>query len=590
MALVRRKPRLLLAALLLRHGGTVPTDELIEVLWGDTPPASARANLHSYVSTLRRLLQNRSSPLVATGRHGYGLRIEPGDFDLATFEQRGADARKKAHADRAQQAARSFSAALDLWRGDVLASLELTGPLRAQVTQLEEMRLDVEEEWMDARLSADDHVASVPEFRGLVRAQPFRERRWGRLMLALKRSGRTKEALETYQALRSLLDEELGVGPSSEIDAIHRAVLTNDVCMQTRSRASSDRVVGDLLRRAERPHVTLVGRDRERAELAELAEHERLVTVTGPGGCGKSALVLDTAHAVADRFFKCVVVTDPERAALSRCGSALDFTRSDGFRDTFSAGPGRRSLVVLDNTDRWDSTAAEAVRRLLAQPDVTVLATSRSPLRISGEVVWPLDPLPTPVTDEQTAATRLFLERAAPLMPGHRVGHADHALAARISRSLDGLPLALEMAATRLRILPMNALADRLNISLDCLLEPAVSGPASERLPLRDVNTTLTSVFDWSYARLTEAEQLLLQRLAALPGPFGLADVEDAAGDAARPPLSPGWVLPLLASLVEQSMVQCRTTRRGRSFRVLGPIRAFVARTEPVRTEPYEAV
>jgi predicted ATPase len=452
------------------------------------------------------------------------------------------------------------------------------------------MRLDVQEEKMDARLSAGDHVDAVAEFRELVRAQPFREHRWARLMLALHRSGRTKEALEAYGELCTLLDQELGVGPSSELRAIQRVILANDACTPVRSRLSSDTVIGEFLQSEERPHVTLIGRDRERAELAELAERERLVTVTGPGGCGKSVLALDTAHAMAGRFLKGVVVATPGRAALSRLESVLDFTRAGGVGDVLTADPGRRSLVLLDNTDRCETSATAVVRRLLAHPDVTVLATSRSPLRISGEVVWPLDPLPTPVADEQTAATRLFLERAVPLMPGHRVGHVDHVLAARISRRLDGLPLALEMAATRLRVLPMKVLADRLDRNLDCLLEPAAPGGAARLLPVREVNATLTSVFDWSYARLTEAEQLFLQRLAALRGPFGLTDVENPAGDAARPPLSPAWVLPLLVSLVEQSMVQCRSTPRGQRFQVLGPIRAFVVSKASACAEPGEAV
>lgn len=443
---------------------------------------------------------------------------------------------------------------------------------------------------MDARLSAGDHVDAVAEFRELVRAQPFREHRWGRLMLALHRSGRTKEALETYGDLCSLLDEELGVGPCSELRALQRVVLANDVGAPTQSRTSSDTAFNDLLRGERRPHLTLIGRSRERAELTELVERERLVTVTGPGGCGKSALTLDTAHAMAKRFSRGVVVASPSRTALSRLETVLDPMPAEGIGDVLAVGPGRRSLVVLDNTDRCDSTAAAVVRRLLAHPDVTVLATSRSPLHISGEVVWPLDPLPTPVADEQTAATRLFLERAVPLMHGHRVGHADQILAARISRRLDGLPLALEMAATRLRVLPMKALADRLDRSLDCLLEPAPPGRAAPRLPAREVSTTLTSVFDWSYARLGTQEQLLLQRLAALPGSFGLTDVEDPAGDLAQPPLSPGWVLPLLVSLVEQSMVQCRNRPRGQRFRVLGPIRAFVAHTAPACAVSGEAV
>lgn len=385
--LVRCKPRLLLAALLLRQGRTVSTEELISALWDDTPPPSARANLHSYVSTVRRHLDGPSSPHVDTTPAGYAIRVSAGEFDLSAFEQHVADAREATRADRPGRAARLFAAALDLWRGDVLESLALTEPLRAQVARIEEMRLKVQEEMMDARLSAGDHAETVGEFRELVRAQPFREYRWGRLILALHRSGRTKEAVETYRELCALLDAELGVGPSAELRSLHRAVLTEGASTSSPVQLSVRTAAGRPRWRGIQPHVTVLGRDRERAELTALIRHKRLVTVTGPGGCGKSALALDTARAAGERFANGVTVTAASPCSLPGFLSLLDQTPADDADEALTAAPGRRTLVVLDNADQPGSTATFMVRRLLARPDVTVLATSRTPLRMSGETV-----------------------------------------------------------------------------------------------------------------------------------------------------------------------------------------------------------
>jgi DNA-binding SARP family transcriptional activator/predicted ATPase len=578
-----------LASLLLSRGRAVTVDELIGVLWGDTPPPSARANLHSYISTLRRHLDSQDATVISASRDGYGVRIVPGKFDLSVFERRVADGREAARVDRPDQAVRSFAAALDLWRGEVLESLELPESLRAQAARLEEMQLSVQEDLMDARLAAGEHADSISEFRALVRDQPFREYRWGRLMLCLHRCGRTKEALEAYQELCSVLDKELGVGPNAALRALHRAVLANDMCAPPPAHVSVRTAQGRPPWRGMRPHVTVLGRDRERAELAELVLKERLVTVTGPGGCGKSTLALDTAREVAEAFPHGVTVVAKGLTALSRLVTLLDSAPAGDVGEASAAGPAGRSLVVLDDFDPFDSAAVAQVRRLLGHPEPVLLATSRAPLRISGEVVRPLSPLPTPIADEETAATRLFLSRAAQTM-SRQAAPDDHALAARICRRLDGLPLALELAAARLRVLSLRTLADRLDGSLDCLLEPSRSvGPTRARLA-RGRPTTLTSVFEPSYARLDEAERLLLQRLSVLPGAsFRLEDVEGRTKAPSRPPLSPSCVVPLLASLVEQSMVQAWDTSHGRHFRVLNPVRAVVTHASRASAESLEA-
>ncbi|WP_262055723.1 AfsR/SARP family transcriptional regulator [Streptomyces sp. STR69] len=539
----RRKPRLLLAAMLLHNGRTVSTRELTAALWGDTPPPSARANLQAYVSTLRVLLG--ASRLITT-HDGYRLLVEPDDLDADVFERLVGEARTAARTGRPRDAVRCFTAALDLWQGDVLETLELTEPLHDATAGLRELRLSAEDELMDAHLDAGEHTHVVAEFRRLVRAEPFREGRWGRLMTALHRCGRDKEALEAYQELYTFLDGELGVGPCAELRALHGGIL-----------AAADAGTGwaatavETPWRGVRPYVTVVGRDHERAELRELALRGGLVTVTGPGGCGKSALALDTARTLTAGFPGGVTVVSPVAA-----GTALPAVPP-------GPGTGPRALFVLDDCEDLPDAAALA-RGLLSRPGSTVVATSRSPLRISGEVTWPLSPLPTPKASEETAATRLFVQRAVQATAGSRTTAPRPALVARICRRLDGLPLAIELAAARLRVFSLPELADRLDTGLDCLLPHTADARGQD---------TLTSALSRDHARLCSHERQLLRLLAETEGVFSLSDVEAAA----EPYLLPGCALQALAALVEQSFVHSLDTPAGRRFRLLAPTRAFVA-------------
>ncbi|MEU1482119.1 BTAD domain-containing putative transcriptional regulator [Streptomyces sp. NPDC001668] len=542
LTLQRRKLRLLLAMLLLRNGRAVSARELTASLWGDTPPQSARANLQSYVSSLRVLLG--VSQLITTG-DGYRLRVEPSDLDADVFQRLVGEGRAAARTGRPRDAMRCFTEALSLWRGDILETLELTEPLHDATAALRELRLSAEDELMDALLDAGEHTHAVAEFRRLVRAEPFREGRWGRLMTALQRCGRVKEALDAYQELYTLLMEELGVGPCEELRALHGGILAEADTGTSRGAATPQ-----ARWRGARPYVTVIGREHERAELSELALRGGLVTVTGPGGCGKSALALDTTRTLAARFTGGVTVIGPAGADTTLPG--------------LLSGPetGTRTLFVLDDCEGLPNAAALA-RSLLSRPGSTVLTTSRAPLHISGEVTWPLGPLPVPKANEETAATRLFVERAAQATPGLRTTAAHPALVGRICRRLDGLPLAIELAVARLRVLSLPELADRLDTGLDCLLTHTAGTPGQN---------TLTSAFRRDHARLGSHERRLLRLLAEGEGAFSLTDVEAAAG----PYLRSGSVLQALATLVEQSFVESQDTAAGRRFRLLTPIRALV--------------
>lgn len=541
LTLQRRKLRLLLAALLLSNGRTVSARELTAALWGDRPPRSARANLQSYVSSLRVLL---GASQLATTSDGYRLRVEKSDLDADVFRRLVGEGRTAARTGRPQDAVRCFTAALSLWRGDILESLELTEPLYDATAELRELRLSVEDELMDSLLGAGEHAHVVAEFRRLVRAEPFREGRWARLMTALQRCGRVKEALEAYHELCTLLQGELGVGPSEEMRALHGRILA----AAGTGRGATASAPGW---RGARPHVSVIGRDYERSELSELTLRGGLVTVTGPAGCGKSALALDITRALTARF----------TGGVSVIGRGVDMTLPG-----LSSGPGTgaRTLFVLDNCEDLPNPAALA-RTLLSRPDNAIVATSRAPLGISGEATWPLGPLPVPEADEETAATRLFVERAAQVTPALRTTPADAALVGRICRCLDGLPLAIELAVARLRVLSLPELADRLESGLDCLLADASDVAGSD---------PLTSAFRRDHSRLGSQERLLLSLLAEGEGAFSLTDVEAAAG----PYLRSSSVLQALATLVERSFVQSQDIATDRRFRLLAPTRALVTR------------
>lgn len=542
LTLQRRKLRLLLAVLLLRNGRTVSTRELTAALWGDTPPPSARANLQSYVSSLRTLL---GVSRLTTTSDGYRLNVEAADLDADTFRRLVGEGRTAARTGRPRDAIRHFTAGLSLWRGDILEPLELTEPLHDATAELRELRLSVEEELMDALLDAGEHAHAVAEFRRLVRAEPFREVRWGRLMTALQRCGRVKEALEAYQELYTLLDGELGVGPCEELRALHGRILA-----VAGIGSGQGETAPEARWRGIRPHVTVIGREYERAELSELALREGLVTVTGPGGCGKSALALDISRTLAARFTGGVTVIGPTETDTARLGLLS------------GPGAGGRTLFVLDDCEKLPDPAALA-RGLLSWPGTTVLTTSRAPLHISGEVTWPLGPLPVPEADEETAATRLFVERAAQATPGFRTTAAHPALVGRICRRLDGLPLAIELAVARLRVLSLPELADRLDSGLDCVLTHTTDALGQD---------TLESAFRRDHNRLDSHERHLLSLLATGEEAFSLAEVEAAVG----PNLHSGRVLQALATLVERSFVQSQDTAAGRRFRLLAPVRALV--------------
>ncbi|MFG1703869.1 BTAD domain-containing putative transcriptional regulator [Nonomuraea sp. M3C6] len=527
------KVRALLADLLAAGGGPVSADRLIDDLWGARPGRNPVGTLQARVSQLRRSLGDPA--LIVHGPGGY--RLAAHDSDAARFrtlvERRSADPRTRAG---------ELGQALALWRGPAYADFADAPFARAAASRLEELRLTALEEQAEVHLELGEPV----DLGDLVARHPLRERLVALRMRALYRSGRQSEALAAYGGLRDRLREELGLDPTPALAELHQAILRQDPRL-----AAPDLVRGPLegrpaaLTNLPAPLTDLIGRDAELAEVHELLVGSRLVTLTGPGGVGKTVLALAAAREEAF----------PDGVWLVELAGAVDVAEAVaaplGVRDD-AAGPlaprlagalaGKRMLLVLDNCEHLVGQAAELVAALLrAAPGLRVLATSQEPLGVTGEHVRVVPPLPEP------EAVRLFAARAN-VPPSEAV--------ATICRRLDGIPLALELAATRVRALGVQELADRLDDRFRLLSAGMRDAPARQR--------TLRAMIDWSWELLSGPERVVLRRLAVHADGCTLEAAEEVCAE-------PGVdVLDALARLVDRSLVV-----PGPRYRLLESVAAY---------------
>ncbi|MEU5159407.1 BTAD domain-containing putative transcriptional regulator [Streptomyces sp. NPDC020875] len=551
-----RKVRFLLAALLGREGRLVPVGRLIDDLWAGAPPAEPVRVLRTKVSQLRRALEDAEPggrELVVAASAGYRLAAAAGAVDADRFRE--LVARAGADGDPAVRA-ELLGEALALWRGPAYAEFADEAFARAAVARLEEERLAALEDRAEARLLLGEDRALLGELAELVGRYPRRERLRGAQMRALYRAGRQSEALAGYHELRKRLDAESGVVPGRRIAALYGAILRQDPDLEAPGGADSP--VRDRRNRLPAPLTGLVGRDGAvdavRARLADA----RLVTLTGPGGVGKTRLALEVAHRVAAGYDDAVLV---ELGSVDRAGPVVDTVAAAcgvrdevGERPPATAGTGprpgplarlaaaladRRVLLVLDNCEHLVDPVAELTAALLrAAPGLRVLATSQEPLRVPGEAVQPVAPLP------EADAIRLFRARAAASAPGLRLEGRAEERAAEICRRLDGLPLALELAATRAGSLGLDALADRLGDRFRLL--------ATEGRGVAARHRTLRAMIDWSWDLLDAQERAVLRRLSVHADSGTLAGAEAVC---AGPPVDRADVPDVLARLVERSLV-----------------------------------
>jgi predicted ATPase/DNA-binding SARP family transcriptional activator len=519
------RPRELLALLALEAGRVVATERLIDGLWGEALPANPDNALQQQVHQLRKTLQAADGAgSVETVRGGYRLDAPADAVDAHRFEQLVADGRRALAAGDAEAAVTAFTTALALWRGEPLAGID-TPWARAAARRYEELRLTAWEDRVEAELVLGRHPSVIAELEDLVHAEPLRERLRGQLVLALAGTGRQADALRVYTEGRELLAEELGIDPSPQLQRIHADVLAQRVPMAQQAPA-----VGLVPPPAlPSPASSFVGREEELQRLGELVASERLVTIVGPGGAGKTRVAIEVARAAADdvpdrpvHFVELAPLTEPTAVAATLAdgigvAGSKDVPVDDALRAALAAGP---ALLVLDNCEHLLTGLSPRVHDLVAQcPRLQVLATSREPLGIDGEVVWPLPTLGVPsagggsrADSERAPAVRLFLDRAREVAPDLDLGDQELTDVARIVRHLDGLPLAIELAAARMRVLSVEEIAARLHDRFRLLSGGRRSGP--------DRHRGLWDTLEWSWGLLHEAEQRAWMAAAVPVGPF----------------------------------------------------------------------
>ena len=548
------RQRSLLALLLLNANELVTTEHLAEQLSGAEASAASVRAVRVAISRLRRILD---ADTLATRPGGYLLRVDPEQLDVAEFEAVVAAGRTALSDADPGAAAAAFSAALALFRGPPLADLALLDFVQPENRRLEELRLSALMDRIDADLALGRDSELVPELETLAQQNPFQERLRGQLMLALYRSGRQSDALEIYRRTRELLSDELGLEPSRALQQLERAMLQHDPALEV---AAAGAVESARRRAPQLPAAagTLIGRRRELDELAALLTGPtRLVSVTGSGGVGKTRLALAAAEKVADRFaegasFVSLAALRHERHVPAAIAAPF------GARDPDELGD-REVLLVLDNFEHLLAAAPVVSALLAAAPQSKVLVTSRSPLRIAGEIEYPLMPL-----DEEDALA-LFAERARAV----RHGFEPDAASREICRRLDCLPLALELAAPHLRSLRPAALLERLQSRLALLSDGRRDAPERQR--------TLRSAIAWSYALLDSDLQTRFAHLSVFAGSFSLSAAEAVVGA----------TLAQVERLVEASLV---TSRDGDRFSMLETIREFASeRADPVDLEAIRA-
>ncbi|WP_328315718.1 BTAD domain-containing putative transcriptional regulator [Streptomyces sp. NBC_00388] len=582
------KVRALLAALLVHDGTPVSVDRLIQDLWGDRPPGKPAGALQAKVSQLRRVI---GRDRVVRQPPGYRLRLDAGggEVDAARFRALVADARSvpDAHARVVL-----LTEALGLWRGPAYADFADEEFAQGAAHRLTEQRLSVQEEQAEARLEAGGHVLLDGELAGLVARHPLRERLRAVQIRALCRAGRQSEALASYEELRALLARELGVDPSPALAALHGAVLRQDPALMPATATPGPGgspparpAAAGIRTNLPVPLTALVGRDSAVSRLSRLLNTARLVTITGPGGVGKTRLAV-AAAAGEGAGAQAAGLPDGiwlvEFAGV-RSAAPADLARiiaaTLGIQDTPSTAPGagvspahrlaaalrdRRALLVLDNCEHVvDAATGLAGLLLRTAPGLRVLATSQEPLGLAGEEVFLAEPLRT------ADAVRLFTARAAASAPGFPAdpdlaAPADRDAVAEICRRLDGIPLALELAATRVRALGVRELAARLGCRFQVLTSGQRGAPARQQ--------TLRAVIDWSWELLSAPERIVLRRLAVHSDGCDLAAAEAVgAGDG----VAGDEVLDLVTRLVDRSLVAVVDGPTGPRYRLLESVAAY---------------
>jgi predicted ATPase/DNA-binding SARP family transcriptional activator len=527
VALTGAKQRAVLAVLVLHANEAVSAERLALALWEEDAGARAVNTVQVHVSRLRKALGDPG--VLVTTTAGYRLGVGDDELDVDVFERRLAAGRAALAAGRAELAAGLVGEALALWRGTPLTEFAWAPFAPAEIARLEELHLEALELRIDAGLAAGRHAELVAELQRLTSGHPWRERLHAQLMLALYRSGRQAEALEAYQQARSMLVQQLGIEPGPTLRDIHQAVLAHDASLELGTRTSGR---GGAL---PAPTNRTIGRAGDvQAVVERLRGGVRLLTLTGSGGVGKTRLALEAAWAVEPDFadgawFVSLAAIRRARDVPGAIVSALSIVvlagePAEGAVDRWLSA--KHLLLVVDNCEHLPDAAAFIGRLPASAPEVTVLATSREPLIVQAEQVHPVSPLALPdvaITGHVdalagVAAVALFCERAQAHDPGFRLRSENAGAVVTICRRLDGLPLALELAAARCALLSPIEMAGRLGDALGALGDGPRDSPARQQ--------TLRATLDWSHALLDDSERTCFARFGVFAGGATVEAVE----------------------------------------------------------------
>jgi len=588
--------RVLLSLLLLSPGQRVSVERLTDGIWAGNPPAAAGNALQALVSRLRRALG--AGAVIDGDGTGYRLAVDPAQVDADRFEALAGQGRGHLVSGRAADADRALGEALALWRGPALSDLTAHGIAEDIALALSETHRSATEDHLAARADLGHHAEILPRVEALARREPGRERPVELLMRVLAATGRTADALAAYDRFRAGLADGLGLDPSPQLRDTHLRLLRGE--FDARSPAPADRPQLHL----PVALTSFVPRDTEVGTAVGLLTRERLVTLTGPGGAGKTRLSIEAAAALAARAPQslargCWFVELASRTGadvLEALVGALDLRPHAMIRTRSPSVPmpplervvshigDHPALIVLDNCEHVVEDVAGAVEFLLARcPRLRVLATSREPLGVPGEQLMPVPPLALPPEGADAgkavaySSVALFAERAGAVRPGFSVTPDNVAHVVRVVRELDGIPLALELAAARLRSMTTAQLSERLADRFRLL-----TGGSRGALPR---HRTLRAVVDWSWELLDEPERRLLRRLSVFTAGATLEAIERVCADPSPDPSAEGGVdgrdvWTVLFSLVDKSLVTAENPARDDApprYRQLETVRAYAA-------------
>jgi predicted ATPase/DNA-binding SARP family transcriptional activator len=564
--ITRPAQRRLLSILILARESTIDRDLLVDRMWGTDPPQSARNALHVHLNGLRKALPQ---DIISTTASGYRIAVDIDELDLSKFDRLANAAR--AEPDASQRL--SFAdAALRLWRGDPYQELATDSFVLPEILRLEERRLELTELRMQALLTLDRHEEAIPELRELVERFPLRERFYEDLMLALYRSGRQTDALRQFQSARRILGETVGVEPGPALKELEERILFQDPTL--------GKLDGQPLPRNLPTFTTsFVGRDDDMESIVKTLDVDRLVSIVGGPGFGKTRLAVEVGLSWGEEniggvWFASLAdarSSEDVRALIAAAGRIQ--ANTSNLEELARAFAVQRGLLILDNCEQVIGSCGAFVEAVLgAGGNLRILATSRSRLNVAGEEVWRLDPLPVPapLSDDDdisraalNGAVRLFVDRARSVDRTFVLSSKSLPALVDLSRRLAGIPLAIELAARWVPALGLGELASMLDPADAMTTDSEGTEPAG----------SLRVAIEWGLSLLPPDDLSLLRDLAIFSGSFGISDVaEVCAGGRARAPLAAA-----VARVVDSSLLHATRQDGGAvRYHMLVPIREFL--------------